>query len=88
MTDIITLLDNNGKYAVHTGGNIHGIFRYLEMIGSPTTLTTSGQRSYYFGPQSSINNDKLYIQESIASIPMIQKSVCECCGINGHKDDS
>ena len=29
---------------------IHGLYRYLEMIGSPTKLTTSGQRSNNFGP--------------------------------------
>ena len=28
MTDIITLLDNNGKSAVYTGGDIHYICRY------------------------------------------------------------
>ena len=43
MTDLITFLDNNGKYAVYTGGEIHEIYRYLEMNGAPTTLTTSGQ---------------------------------------------
>ena len=46
MADIITLLDNNGKSTVYIGGNIHGIYCYLEMIGTPTTLTTSGQKSY------------------------------------------
>ena len=40
MTDLITLLENNGKYAVYEGWDIHGIYRYLEMIGAPTTLTT------------------------------------------------
>ena len=40
MTDLITFLDNNVKYAVYEGGDIHGIYRYLEIIGSPTTLTT------------------------------------------------
>ena len=39
-TDLITLLDNNGKSAVYTGGDINGIYIYLEMIGAPTTLTT------------------------------------------------
>ena len=43
MTDLITFLENNGKYAVYTGGNINGIYHYLDMIGSPTTLTTSDQ---------------------------------------------
>ena len=40
MTDLITLIDNNGKSADYDGGDIHGIYRYLEMIGDPTTLTT------------------------------------------------
>ena len=26
MTDLITLLDDNGKYDVYTGGDIHGIY--------------------------------------------------------------
>ena len=43
ITDIITLLDNNGKSSVYKGGNIHGPYCYLEMIGAPTTLTTSVQ---------------------------------------------
>ena len=32
MTYLITFLDNNRKYAVYTGGNIHGIYLYLEII--------------------------------------------------------
>ena len=35
MIDITTLLDNNGKSAVYTGGDINGIYSYLEIIGSP-----------------------------------------------------
>ena len=34
MTDLITFLDNNGKSTVYTGGDIHGIYSYLDMIGS------------------------------------------------------
>ena len=56
MTDLITLPDNNGKSAVYKGGDIHGIYRYLDMIGSPTTLTTSGQLSNNSIPSSSRNN--------------------------------
>ena len=41
ITDLITFLENNGRSDVYTGGDIHGIYRYLEMIGDPTTLTTS-----------------------------------------------
>ena len=48
MTYLITSLDNNGKSAVYKGGDIHGIYRYLETIGAPTTLTTSGQSSHNF----------------------------------------
>ena len=50
MTDLITFIDKNGKSDVYDGGYIHGIYRYLEMIGAPTTLTTSGHRSHHFGP--------------------------------------
>ena len=50
MTDFITFLDKNRKYAVYTGGNIHGLYFYLEIIETPTTLTTSGQQSHHFGP--------------------------------------
>ena len=53
MTYLITLLDNNGKYDVYTGGYIHGIYRYLEIVGDPTTLTTLGQHSHHFGPSFS-----------------------------------
>ena len=56
MIYLITFLDNNGKSAVYTKGYIHGIWRYLEMIGAPKTLTTSGQRSHHFDPSSSSNN--------------------------------
>ena len=37
MTDLITFIDKNGKSADYDGGDIHVIYRYLEMIGAPTT---------------------------------------------------
>ena len=46
MTYLITFPHNNGKSAVHTGGDIPGIFRYLEMIGAPTTLTNPGHHFF------------------------------------------
>ena len=57
ITDLIRFLDNTRKSAIYTGGNIHGIYCYLEMIGSPATLTTSSQSSHHFGPSYYINND-------------------------------
>ena len=39
-TDLITCIDTNGKYAEYDGGDIHGIYRYIEMFGAPTTLNT------------------------------------------------
>ena len=65
MTDLITSLENNKKYAVWTGGNINGIYRYLEMIGDPTTFTTTGQRYHHFGPSYYINNDTVSLQPVI-----------------------
>ena len=87
MTDLINFLDNNVKSAVCEGGYIHSICRYLEMIGAPTTLTTSGHHFHHFGPLSSSNNDEATLQPFIADIHMIHKRICECCGIIGHKSD-
>ena len=49
MTYLLTFLDNNTKSAVQTGGNINGLYCYLDIIGDPKTLTTSGQRFHCFG---------------------------------------
>ena len=57
------------------------------MIGSPATLTTSGQRYHHFGPLYSINNDTEYLQTVIAALRIRQNSVCKCCGRIGHKAD-
>ena len=85
MKDFITLPENNGKLAVYTGRDINGIYRYLEIIGSPTVLTTSGQRSHHFGLSSSTNNDTASLQPGIAALRTRQKIICECCGRIGHK---
>ena len=88
MADIIKFIDKNGKCSVYTGGYIHGIYRYLDMIGAPTTLTNSGQRSNNFSPSSSIKNDTVSVQPVIADLRIIHKSICECCGRFGHKSDA
>ena len=88
MTDLIAFLDSNIKSAVYTGGDIHGIYCYLDMIGGPTTLTNSGQFSHHFSPSYSTNNDKSYIQPVIADLRMRQKSICKLCGISGNKSDA
>ena len=88
MTDLITFLDKNCKSAVYKGGYIHGIYHYLEMIGYPTTLTTSGHRSHHFSSSSSRSNDAATLQTVIADLRMRQKNICECCGIIGHKADA
>ena len=54
MKNIITFLDKNVKYAVYTGGNIHGLYCYLEINEDTTTVTTSVQSSHSFGPSYSI----------------------------------
>ena len=88
MIDITTLIINNGKYAVYTGGDIHGIYFYLDMIGAPTTLTTSGQRSHHFSQSSSINNYTESTQPVIVALRIRQKSIYECCEIIGQKSDA
>ena len=88
MTDLITLIDKNGKSSVYEEGYINGIYRYLDMIGAPNTLTTSVHRYHHFCPSSSSNNDEATLQPVIAALRMRQKSICECCGRIGHKADA
>ena len=73
MTYLITFLDKNGKSSVYIGGDIHGIYLYLEMIGAPTTFTTSGHRYHHFGPSFSSNNYASTLQPVIAALLMRQK---------------
>ena len=75
MTYITTLIDNNGKYAVYTGGGIHGIYCYLEIIGAPTTLTTSSHSSHHFSPSSSIKNYTSSLQPVIVYLHTRKKSI-------------
>ena len=75
MTYIITILENIRKYDVYIGVNTHGIYFYLAMIGSPTTLTTSGQRYHNFGLSSSINKYTASLQPVIAALHMIHKTI-------------
>ena len=77
MIDIITFLDNNGKLAVYTGINIHGIYSYLEIIVSPTILTTSGQSSCHFRPSYSTNYDTETTHSVIAAILVRQNLICK-----------
>ena len=88
MTDLITFINKNSKSSDYDGGDIHGIYRYIEMIGAPTTLTTSGHRSHHFGYSSSNNNDATTLQPGIAALRMRHNSICECCGRIGYKADA
>ena len=83
-----TFLDNNRKSAVYTGRYIRVIYRYLEMIGAPTTFTTSVQRYHHFSPSYSSNNDAGTLQTVIADFLMRQKNICEWCGRIRHKSDT
>ena len=87
MTYLVTFLDNNRKLAVYKGRNIHGLYSYIEMIGFPTTLTTSGWRYHPFGTSCSINNDTETLHPVISDLCTRKKIICECCGRIWHKDD-
>ena len=88
MTDLIKFLENNKKQAVYTGGNIHGIYFYLEMIGAPTISTTSYQCSHNFGPSCCTNNDTGTKQPVIEALHIRQNIICEFCERIGHKSDA
>ena len=68
MTSIIKSPNNNEKLAVCTGVNINGIYRYLEIIESLNTLTTSGHSSHHFGTSPPTDNYTEHIQPVIADI--------------------
>ena len=83
MTYLITFLDNT----ICAGGNIHRLYPYLEIIISPTNLTSSGQLYYHFGTSSSTKNEKT-LQPAVAYLCVQHKVVCELCGRIGHKADA
>ena len=68
MAELITFLDKNGKSDIYTVENIHGLYQYLVIIGSPTNLTSSGQSSHHFGASYYNKNDTSNIQTVIADI--------------------
>ena len=70
------------------GGNVHGLYHCLGIIGPPTTLGTSGQQYHNFGPSYSTNNDVATIKIVIVNLLMIQKRICECCGRIVYKADA
>ena len=88
MADLITFIYNNIKLSICSWGNIHELYCYLYIIGSPTTLTTSGQISHHFCPSYSTNNNTETLQPVIAALFVQQNTIFECCGIIGHKVDA
>ena len=88
MTDIFIFLDNSIKSFIYAGVDIHGLYCYIERIGSPTTLIISGQLFCHFGPSFSTNNYTATIHPVIADLHIRQKIICKYCGIIGHKDDA
>ena len=88
MEYLIAFLDNNRKPAAYTWEYIHELYRYLEMIGPPTTLTTSGQRSNHFDTSSYTKNDTETIQTVIAALHIRQTIICKIWGNIGHKDNA
>ena len=76
ITYLITFLDNNRKLVVYTGVNINELYRYLEMVVAPTTLTTSGLRSHHFGPSYYTNNGTETLQPVIVALFIRQNSIC------------
>ena len=56
------------------GGNVHGLYHCLGMIGPPTTFGTSGQQYTIFGPSYSTNNYTATLNPFIAAICMRQMS--------------
>ena len=71
MKYLIILIENNGKLAICTGGNIHVIYHYLDIIGAPTNLTSFGHRYHPYINSSSTKNNKASPQTFIAALCII-----------------
>ena len=87
MIDLIKLLEKM-KFGYPHRGKLHGIYNYLDMIGSPTNLTSSIYISHTFGNQYSNKNDTSSIQIVIPDLHVRQKIIFERCGRIGHKTNS
>ena len=74
--DILKFPGNNGKLFLFTGGNIHGIYSYLEKIWSPNNLNYLDQLSHHFGTSYSTKNDKTNLFPVIESLRILQKVIC------------
>ena len=83
-----TTIRSSDLRMVVVGRDINVIYRYLEKIGSPTKLTTSGQRYHHLSPSYSINNDVATLQPVIVALRMRQKSIYECFERIGQKSDA
>ena len=67
---------------------MYGLYIYLEIIGHPTTLTTSGKLSNHFFPLSSTNIDTATLQTVVEALRIRQKNIWEFYGRTGHKVDA
>ena len=67
---------------------MYGLYIYLEIIGHPTTLTTSGKLSNNFFPSSSTNIDTATLQTVVEALRIRQKNIWEFYGRTGHKVDA
>ena len=88
MTYKIILLNNNVKLAIYTGKKIHVLYRYIEIILSPNSLTSLGQRSRHVGTLSYIQNDTETIQPVIEAMRVWKNIIFKCCERIGHKADA
>ena len=80
-------LENNGKFSVYKGIDIHGNYHYLEMLGAPTQCTTSGQRSHHFSTSYSIKNYIASLHIFIAAPCTRKKIIFEYYEGIGYKAD-
>ena len=71
----MTYIENNEKPAIYKGGNIHGIYRYIYIIGSPKNLNYSINRSHTFGTSYSIKNHTASLQTFTVAIHVRNKII-------------
>ena len=74
MTEIITYLDHNGKYAYYAGSDINDLYFYLYIIGDPTNWTYSGQNFHLFDLKT--NTYSGFLNPVISALQVKKRIVC------------
>ena len=71
----MTFIDNYGREVLYSGSDIRDMYRYLDMIGDPTTLDYSSKTSYC--DDTNTNKFSVPLHKVISEQRHRQRILCE-----------